>query len=98
MNGDSSESFVKNSTIMQSFNRGIAIHGSHRLNISNNVAFDVKGHTYFIEDGIEQENRFEENLCAYTVKSNSLLNTDTTPACYWITNPNNLYVLIWILF
>ncbi len=27
----------------------------------------------------------------YTMESNALLNTDTTPASFWITHPNNTY-------
>lgn len=36
-------------------------------------------------------NLFEGNLGFHTLVSNALLNTDTTPATFWITNPNNTY-------
>ncbi len=36
-------------------------------------------------------NLFEGNLAFHTLVSNALLNTDTTPASFWITNPNNTY-------
>jgi hypothetical protein len=36
-------------------------------------------------------NLFEGNLGFHTLVSNALLNTDTTPASFWITNPNNTY-------
>ncbi|GIL91633.1 hypothetical protein Vretifemale_19242 [Volvox reticuliferus] len=47
------------------------------------------GHTFFLEDGIETGNLIEGNLAIYVKVSDALLNTDTTPAAFWITNPNN---------
>jgi hypothetical protein len=41
------------------------------------------------QDGIEQNNVISGNLGALTRKSFSLLQTDTTPATFWVTNPNN---------
>ncbi len=43
------------------------------------------------QDGIETGNLIERNLAISTKASNALLNTDTTPASFWITNPNNTY-------
>ena len=34
--------------------------------MKNNVAFDVRGHTFFVEDGGEMYNVFENNLAALT--------------------------------
>jgi hypothetical protein len=70
----------------------VAIHGTHRVRVLHNVAFNVMGHTFFVEDGGETENVFEGNLGIWTRKSHSLLNTDTTPATFWITNPDNVVV------
>jgi hypothetical protein len=36
-------------------------------------------------------NVFEGNLGFATLVSNALLNTDTTPATFWATHPNNTY-------
>lgn len=47
------------------------------------------GHTYFFEDGVETGNSLIGNLGILTRVSNAMLNTDTTPATYWITHPNN---------
>jgi hypothetical protein len=35
-------------------------------------------------------NLLENNLALWTQRSFSLLNTDTTPASFWITHPNNI--------
>ncbi|EFJ47176.1 hypothetical protein VOLCADRAFT_92353 [Volvox carteri f. nagariensis] len=40
-------------------------------------------------DGIESGNLIEGNLAIHVKVSDALLNTDTTPAAFWITNPNN---------
>lgn len=35
--------------------------------------------------------RLEHNLALHTKKSSSLLDTDVTPASFWITHPNNYF-------
>ena len=92
MIGKVSESYIRNNSIHDTFNRAVTIHGVHYLTIMNNVANNVKGHTYFIEDGIESQNRIENNLGLGTYPSWSLLNTDQAPATFWITNPNNFWI------
>ncbi len=44
-----------------------------------------------MEDGVETNNRVIGNVGILTKKSFSLLNSDTTPATFWITNPYNFY-------
>ena len=62
------------------------------MRLINNVAFDVKGHVIFIEDAVEKKNLIQGNLIMKVKRSWSLLNTDQTPACFWITNPDNNFV------
>ena len=50
------------------------------------------GHTVFIEDAAETKNLIRYNLVILTQASHSLLNTDSTPACFWITHPDNIFV------
>jgi hypothetical protein len=76
----------------QGFNRAFTLHGTHYLRITDNVGFDIKGHTIFIEDAVEKKNQIERNLIMKTKRSWSLLNTDQTPACFWITNPDNNFI------
>ena len=85
------ESYVSHSAIWDGYNRAIAIHASNCLKIEGNVAYNVMGHNYFLQDGIETKNSFIRNLAISTVPSHSLLNTDQTPASFWITNPNNYF-------
>ena len=49
------------------------------------------GHTFFIEDAAETKNRLIRNLAIRSEPSNSLLNTDQSPASFWITHPDNIF-------
>jgi hypothetical protein len=89
--GNVHKSYVLGNAIHHTYNRAVTIHGVHYLKIQNNVAYRVKGHAIFIEDGIETHNLIEDNLVMNVRSSESLLNTDQTPACFWITNPNNIW-------
>lgn len=84
-------SYVKGNAVHQSYNRACTIHGIHYLRITENVVYNAKGHNFFIEDAIETNNYLEKNLAILTKKSWSLLNSDASPASFWITNPNNIF-------
>jgi len=86
------KSYAKGLGLHQSFNRAFTLHGTHYLRLIENVAFEVKGHTIFIEDAIETNNYMYRNLIMKTMRSMSLLNTDQTPGCFWITHPNNIFI------
>ncbi len=43
-----SGSYIKNCAIHHSNNRAITAHGVHDLLIEGNVAYDIKGHTFFV--------------------------------------------------
>ncbi|CAH1789358.1 unnamed protein product [Owenia fusiformis] len=92
LNGDMSGSYVKGCAIHETFNRAINVHGSHNLQIENNVVYNVMGGALFLEDGIETGNVFDHNLVVFCKQSTSLLNDDITPAAFWATNPNNTYI------
>ncbi|XP_033119895.1 fibrocystin-L-like [Anneissia japonica] len=88
-NGDVSGSYVRGCGIHHTFNRAVTIHSVDNLLVEHNVAFDIMGHAYFMEDGIEMGNIIQYNLGIFVKSSSSLLNVDITPAAFWITNPNN---------
>jgi hypothetical protein len=83
------QSYVRNCSIHHAFNRAVTIHGVHWFKLEHTVAFDVLGHTFFMEDGVETKNTLHHNLGLVTRKADSLLNSDATPATFWITNPDN---------
>ena len=86
------QSYAVGNSIHDSNNRAITIHGVHYLTVTDNVAYNIKGHSIFIEDAIESRNFLQKNLVINTHRSWSLLNTDTTPANFWITFPDNDFI------
>lgn len=93
MLGDAGEnSYVKDSSLHNMFNRCITIHGTNRLRIAGNTCYDHVGHGFFMEDGAEVDNVLEGNLGFRTrapAGGEGLLPSDEFPATYWITNPDN---------
>jgi len=83
------KSYARGVSVHEGFNRAFTIHGTHNLRLHFNVVCHVKGHNFFIEDAVEQFNSIRNNLVMGTESSFSLLNTDQTPASFWITHPNN---------
>ena len=62
------------------------------MRVERNCYWDVMGHTVFLEDGAETKNLVQYNVVAGTKPSFSLLNTDQTPGCFWVTHPDNIFV------
>jgi hypothetical protein len=69
-------SYAKGLGTHQGNNRAFTLHGTHYLRLEDNVAYEVKGHTIFIEDAVETNNYIKNNLIIKTKRSWSLLNTD----------------------
>ena len=91
MDGVATGSYLERSTIHHSFNRCVTIHGTHDLVVRDNVCYDHAGHGFFLEDGIETDNVLDGNLGFGTRKvEDGLLPTDSRPATFWITNPDNV--------
>lgn len=90
MNGDVEESFVRGNSVHDSMARILTIHGVHYLTVEHNVGYNVHGHNFFLEDGIETNNVIQYNLAIKSMESNMMMATDTSTASYWITNPLNI--------
>ena len=86
--------YFKGSSVWKSFNRCVTVHGSSNATVQGNVCYDNIGHGYFLEDGAETGNLFEDNLGMLTrtpAAGQALIPSDVTPATFWITNPANIY-------
>ncbi|MBX2856822.1 MAG: cadherin-like domain-containing protein [Rhodobacteraceae bacterium] len=96
MLGDVSGQYIENTSIHQSFNKGITIHGSQNAWLEDNTIFDTIGHTYFFEDGSEFGNVLVDNLGFNTREAEqgkASHETDITGvSTYWIENPYNHFV------
>src|SRR5690606_30955787 len=64
--GDATGQYVKNAAIHDTFSRCVTVHGTHNLQVENNVTYNNVGHCFFLEDGIETGNRFVRNLAIQT--------------------------------
>ena len=90
MAGEVPDSYVRGISVHHSKARVLTIHGTHRLTVELNVGYHVKGHNIFLEDGIETMNVIQDNLMMTSIASHTLLQSDTSVASYWITNPTNI--------
>lgn len=57
--------YFRDSSVHRSYYRCISIHGTHNSTVSENVAYDVIGFCYYLEDGVEQFNTLSYNLVAH---------------------------------
>ena len=89
MIGSVKKSYVRKNSIHHTYNRAIAIHGVHYLRVQDNVAFETRGHTYFVEDGLETKNVITGNLGASTRELLVGLTSDSTPSTFWLVNGDN---------
>ena len=88
------KTYVKDNSIHHVFQRCVTVHGTHNVNVANNVAYHTYGHCYFVEDGGEKNNTFHHNLGLLTQRMtpsisdrNGTIPSDRLPATFWITSP-----------
>ena len=60
--GDARGQYIKNASIHDTYNRCVTVHGTNDLRVENNVTYNIVGHCFFLEDGIEHGNEFVRNL------------------------------------
>ena len=94
MLGDASGQYVTNSSIHNTFNKGLTIHGTQSTWVENNAIVETVGHTYYFEDGSEFGNVLIGNLGMNTRQTDSVeagpIGSDhTATSTYWVTNPDN---------
>jgi hypothetical protein len=85
---NNSKSYVVRNSIHDTFQRCVTVHGTNRLLVQGNAAYNNRGHCYFIEDADEVDNVFDRNL-GIDPQPHTLLRSDATPAVFWITHPGN---------
>lgn len=95
---DPANRYIKDSATHDVFQRCIVIHTSHGVMVQNNVAYNAQGHCYFLEDGPESFNTFDNNLgiLANPIYAQDpdgverrIIVADAAPSIFWIVNPNN---------
>jgi hypothetical protein len=102
LNKDASTgNFIRNSSIHDTFQRGLVLHQSNGVIAENNVLFNIPGHAVFVEDGIERNNVLAGNLVmrvTYVLRKHRLslkdaddenLDRAERQSGFWLTNPQN---------
>ena len=95
--GDATGHEIRNSTISESAQRCIVVHGTNGVRVANNICHDIKGHAIFLEDAVERRNVLEGNLVLKVrrpANADLILEHEGDPFAagssgFWITNPNN---------
>src|SRR5690606_18323558 len=54
--------YIKNASIHDTYSRCVTVHGTNSLRVENNVTYNIVGHCFLLEDGIEHGNEFVRNL------------------------------------
>jgi hypothetical protein len=91
MAGNMHSSYVKANSIHHSFQRAVATHDTHNWEVRDNVAYDITGHAYIVEDGTEYNNYITGNLAIFIRRSSALLQSDMNPAGFWSRTPSNFW-------
>jgi len=60
--GDAQGQYIKNAAIHDTFNRCVTVHGTNYVHVENNVTYNIVGHCFFLEDGVEHGNEYVHNL------------------------------------
>jgi hypothetical protein len=96
--GEATGHVIRNSSVWDSSQRCIVVHGTNGVQVLNNVCQDIKGHAFFLEDATERRNVFNGNIALKmrAPVANKLLQVHEGPEVYlggpsgfWLTNPDN---------
>lgn len=92
--GDATGQYLRRSTVNHSANRGIVIHGTNGVEVSDTVVYDVRGHGVFTEDAVERRNLIDGNLVLHVrnpsvpLKQHEVFENGGSSG-FWIANPDN---------
>ena len=93
LTGHNPASYVRRTAVHHAYNRFVTVHGAHDVLVKEVVGYDTIGHGFYLEDGIETNNRLIENLAILVQgasPSQALTPSDTDAAAFWISNPDNM--------
>eukprot|EP00928_Gymnodinium_smaydae_P019285 TRINITY_DN17388_c0_g3_i1.p1 TRINITY_DN17388_c0_g3~~TRINITY_DN17388_c0_g3_i1.p1 ORF type:complete len:4123 (+),score=973.55 TRINITY_DN17388_c0_g3_i1:156-12371(+) len=84
--------YAKRNSIHYSYQRAVAIHGTDYTLTQGNVGFEIIGHMFFVETGMEKYNVIEGNLGVGAIPLLSgMLESDQEPSGFWTAAPNNVW-------
>lgn len=92
---DATGQYVRNSVVNESANRGLVIHGTNGVELTNNILYRIRGHGIFTEDAAERRNTIDRNLVLHVrnqAPEHALKLHETGErgaSCFWVSNPDN---------
>lgn len=90
---DATGQYFRTSVVNESAHRGVVIHGTNGVEVSDNVVFDVRGHGVFFEDAAERRNLVDGNLVLHVRNAITPLKQHETgergASGFWMANPDN---------
>jgi cell migration-inducing and hyaluronan-binding protein len=102
LTGSMEGSFIKDSSVHHTLQRGMVFHQSDDLLIEDNVVYHTVGHQYYLEDGNEHGNQFLGNLGMLPFRTPEEMqieifgslesNAGERTTIFWITNTGNDYI------
>src|SRR3954470_14996289 len=60
--GEAQGQHIKNASMHDTYHHRVTVHATNFLRVENNVTYNIVGHCFFLEDGIEHGNEFVHNL------------------------------------
>ena len=95
--------YLKDSSIHETYNRCVVVHGTNNTLVADNTCFNHFGHGYFLEDGNEVNNNLTGNigilskrvprgrhlLISEVSTPTALKSRFAAPSTFWIANPKN---------
>ncbi len=81
--------YLRNTSIHDTYNRCVTVHGTNNLQVENNVTYNTVGHCFFMEDGMETGNEYISNLAIQT-KCHTSLACDPTNLGPFGASPDGL--------
>ena len=94
---DATGQYIRNSSVNESAHRGIVIHGTNGVEISQNIVYKVRGHGIFTEDASERRNIIDGNLVLNVRNPVTPLKVHESDqelgsSGYWVSNPDNTII------
>lgn len=85
--------YARNNALWENYQRCVTVHGTWGATVESNLCYYTHGHAFYLEDAIEHNNRFADNLVVQ-VRRGPMICTDSQigPSAFWITNPNNTFL------
>jgi hypothetical protein len=62
LSGDNTGDVLRQTSITNSNNRGVTLHGAHNVLVQDVVLHDIHGHGFFMEDAVETGNQYISNI------------------------------------